>query len=352
MYRGEVGLDGSSRAAKIGLLFALKHSMYEDLTQLLPHGSLLLTAKDTCLPILEMNSEDLERHIAFREMTYGLGEFDKSSDPTDECTHIGQEFQDSQDSSSGLDESQTDMAMLLKIDIYLHLLQMFFPKQAPSPCCGPQQLQASLVKTIAYTNTQSSAVNQAVTSVPELYIDHTLGKMAANIIEYVNNQPSSNLSMLVVYGTNLLIYAVDWESSPAECVIFNVTDSKGPMKSSCMSPSAQYSRTVRVGGGGPLDSIRLDVWNVNETYGSFNFTGETYVSPRECVTVMETYTWKSKTEKVWGTIVLSDVRTTITDPATAFAVPSVCNGANQLHQTSDQLRSGFASVLSFAGAYL
>jgi len=165
----------------------------------------------------------------------------------------------------------------------------------------------------------------------------------------VDNQPSSNLTFLSVFGETLQIYAVDWQTSPVECVIFKVTDTSGPMKSRCMSPHSQYSKTMRVGGGGPLDSVRLDVWNRNETHGSFNFQGESYVTPRDCLTVMETYTWKSSTEKVWGTIVMSDIKTTIADPDEAFAVPSVCQGAFTLEQTSAQLRSEFTTVLSFLG---
>jgi len=183
----------------------------------------------------------------------------------------------------------------------------------------------------------------------DLYVDHTQGKMAASVIEYVNNVPASNLTFLAIYGGTLMIYAVDWNSNPAECVIFKVTDTTGPMKTSCLHPASTYSKTVRVGGGGPLDSIRLDVWNINETHGSFNFTGESYVSPRDCVTVMETYTWKSKSEKVWGTIVLSDIRTSIDDPVAAFAVPSICGGAYQLEKTSDQLSQEFSYVLGYAG---
>ena len=65
-----------------------------------------------------------------------------------------------------------------------------------------------------------------------------------------------------------------------------------------MPTTAQYVTTVRFGDR-LLDSTRLDIWNVSQIDGSFNFSSEMFVDPRNCMTIMEAYTWVAvSTEKV------------------------------------------------------
>jgi len=71
-----------------------------------------------------------------------------------------------------------------------------------------------------------------------------------------------------------------------------------------MPASAKYVTTVRVGDS-PLHSTRLDVWNVSEVDGSFNFTAKMFVDPHSCMTIMEAYTWTAVTTEKVGRVIVN-----------------------------------------------
>jgi len=65
--------------------------------------------------------------------------------------------------------------------------------------------------------------------------------------------------------------------------------------------------------------------------------------------VMEEYNWVSAEEKVWGTVVMSNVQTSITNPSAAFAVPAACNGVQPIDVTSQELKNAFSYALAYSG---
>jgi len=76
------------------------------------------------------------------------------------------------------------------------------------------------------------------------------------------------------------------------------------MRSECMSTSAQYDKTVRMGGG-VHNSIPLNVWTVSTRNGSYNYTAQLYITPVDCITVMTAYAWNTAAEKVRACFVRS-----------------------------------------------
>jgi hypothetical protein len=376
LYRGDIALPplhkgGPDPSVRTGGLYVLRRPLDENSPPEAPPGeddlerSLLLVAGDTCLPVLEMDSTDMDRFTGFRDMERGLGDFagrrgaslmEPCLEPSllDDLEALEAEEEGAGGRgkrASGRSSGRGLVRSMIRIDIYLYLLKMFFPLRPPQPCCGPQQWQASIVKTISYTNVKSNYVGDAVTSLPHVYVDHVIGKMAASVIEYANNVQTSNTSFLATYGPQLTIYSVDWTNNQPSCSVFIVTDVTGPMRSSCMLPTAQYQKTVRIGGSGPLDSLRLQVWDntlLSVAGTGLNFTGESYVSPRDCMTVMEAYKWQSPNERVWGTVVLSNAQTSISNPSAVFAVPASCASVAPFSVTSQQVKNVLAMALAYA----
>jgi len=119
-----------------------------------------------------------------------------------------------------------DSSELLHDVLYLYVLAKFFPHSPPTPCCGPQQWQGSLLKTITYTNTKDNVIGESVTSVPSMYVDHVTGQMSAHVLEYVNNDIASNITFIADYGsTRVSLYTVEWSKATPECTIFKVIQS-------------------------------------------------------------------------------------------------------------------------------
>jgi len=109
-------------------------------------------------------------------------------------------------------------------EMYMYLVHMFFPSLKPTPCCGPQQWEASGVKYIAYTTGEPDQLGTAVTSLPRISVDHTAGKVSAQIIVSVGDQITANKTVVIEYGsTSFMVYEVDWLTmGGGTCTIYEV----------------------------------------------------------------------------------------------------------------------------------
>jgi hypothetical protein len=79
-----------------------------------------------------------------------------------------------------------------------------------------------------------------------------------------------------------------------------------------------------------------------------NFTSQSFISPHDCMSVLETYSWESGPERVWGTLVQSNAKASISNPSVVFAVPASCAGIAPIKVTSDQVKNALKYVLAHA----
>jgi len=131
-----------------------------------------------------------------------------------------------------------------------------------------------------------------------------------------------------------------------------VTDAHGPMRNSCMPATAQFDKTVRIGSG-PINSVRLDLYNIsgskNLTSSQVDYSAMSYVTPHNCMTMMETYSWSAPNAKVSGSLLMSSPLAHIVNPTQAFAVPPLCSSTAPIQLTSAQINSVISSALSYGG---